>query len=392
MPLGAMRHGFTYVAAGEAIPDDLWSATSSISANYQDYQPMKVDYVGDDSSGRPVFLYGYINTATTYPAANLFRRESNGDLTFATPIQIHNGGQYTQAVSGLDTNGDLVGFSSFTVGSGAYCKSYTININNLTLGTPGSFRDIYGSGLSAGFSYATYFGNGRFGAGGRISGLSQRMVSVTGSSVGSIIATVTLPFGDGVWQHSEGFDYQNDSYYRFVGSNGNQGLVGAGHYYGTSAGSTVSADLSTLGLSMRYTALLNSTNNAVMLTNSGSTIELAPYSVTWPTGGSTSAPSITAGTNLTLSEAGTNANVMGGINNSVIVVYRNNSGVWKRVTVTASGTSLSEGTPVALSGTPVGYYGTPWGKYVSTAQGNLLMFLVDGGNSTTNTTLYSEII
>ena len=353
MPFGMMRHGFTYQAPQTSTGPGLWTQTSSIGYNYQQYQNQKLDYVGDDSSSRPIFLYGHISNADSKPYAVLIRRNSDGTYSFSTSVLIWNDANVgtTQATSGLNSSGALVGVSQFAVGSGTYARAYTIDKDALSIGTPGTLATIEGAGNTASFSYNTYLGNNRWGLGGRLSGPKQKLSTVSGTTI-TAGNNVTLPFGDGIYQQTAGFAYQADNYYRFVGCNGNDGAVGAGHFYNSTAGGTVGIDISTVGQAQRDIARLNSTNSAVMITNSGTTIEL---------------------------------------DNSLVCVYRDTGGSWNRSIITGSGISLSQSSPVAITD-PTSYYATPWGKYVSTGQGNLLMLIMDAGTGTTDSVIYSEVI
>jgi hypothetical protein len=233
-------------------------------------------------------------------------------------------------------------------------------------------------------------GSGRFAVGGRASGIRQRLITVSGTSISVSSAVVVLPLGDGVYQTTRGMVHTSGSYYRFIACNGNDGKVAAGYFRNTTAGGTATLDVSSVGLSFRSVARLDGSTKGAMIT-SGSSVEIAPFSVSWPSGTSTGSPTITSGTNITLASGATNANLFDGIDDSLMAVYRGSDGDWYRQQITASGIALTAGTAVNIDA-PSGYYGHPFGQYVNTTQGNVLFMIMDIGSGADGATIYSEVV
>lgn len=382
MPLGAFRLNTLarYVATGGGATE-LLNTSTNIDWNYLTYQHDKINFVGMDTNSNPVFLWGYKDTSGAAYVI-LFRINSDLTLTEGTPVQIF--------ASGVSTANSAGGYPDSTTGicvyyqsAGVYAKAFTYNINTLAIGTPGSQVQVNTTSPTAGFSYATYMRNNYFMAGWRRSGMVFRQLTVSGTTITLGANTLIYSFGDGVYQ--EATSHANSgSLLRAVASNGNAASLGAAYWNGTSASTSYvfGTFLTMGGLNQMRVRTLDDTSKCIAASARTNVMKARAATINWPTSG-TGAPTATHGTEITLTHAGSNLGLCNGGTDIAYVAYLNTTDSnWYYSKITASGTTLTEATPVALGLSESTFTALPSIEYVSGASaGNILVGLVDNSAS-----------
>ena len=283
--LGAARATFIgasapAAAAGYTGAAETVHSLSNLTYNARSYQIPKISYVGDDSSGQPVFYVGTRSSGGDF-VCSLIRRNNDGTMSESSVTTLKNDDERfdCQGVAGKDNSGNFVGVTvgTYRVSGVIHSNIYAnqIDINNLTLGTTYSSIDFESVSSSAGFGYAAYYGaNGQFGCGYRSSGVRTALTSVstTSISVGNELHQSTN-IGDGVYQGIYGLSYQNDSDYLWAITNGNGNQHGVAYFNGASVGGQDSDDILTVGLArtepfeMAYNKILTVAGKATSSTN-----------------------------------------------------------------------------------------------------------------------------
>jgi hypothetical protein len=287
-------------------------------------------------------------------------------------------------MSGFPDNTNAI--CSYQRGTQVYAKAFSITKDTLTIGTPGTEIQVSNTNPNAGFSFATYLRNGFWALGWRNSGINVRYATLSGTTISLSANRQTTAHGDAVWQEPIGFN-NSSSLYRFVTSSGNSNVIGAGYFNGTSASTgVVSADFLTMGtLTAMKVARLDTTNKFIAASSTASAMKIRAGTVSWPTSG-TAAPTLTFGTEITSADvatAGTHSICDGGTNEAFLIYRKNSDSVWYYRKITASGTTLTEGSPVSL-GVDFTNFRTvnPNIHYVAgTAAGNILVGVVDNAST-----------
>lgn len=392
--LGAARATFIgasapAAAAGYTGAAETVHSLSNLTYNARSYQIPKISYAGDDSSGQPIFFVGTRSSGGDF-ICSLIRRNNDGSISESSVTTLKSNQERfeAQGVAGFDSSGNPVGVTvgTYRFGGTIYCDIYAnqIDKNNLSLGTTYSSTDFTDVQSNAGFAYATYLGDGKFGTAYRNSGLRTALSTVGTSSisVGNELHQSTN-VGDGVYQGVYGLTYQNDSDYLWAIANGNGNQHGVGYFNGASVGGQDSDDILAVGLG-RTEPFELAYNKILTVAGKATSAQMVVSDITWPgtgnptlTNGSATAFSDSSGWDGSFCGAGDGAG-------TVYVMYQHFTSGWTIVPITASGTTPSEGTAVS-----VGVTTTNWNQgnesnaatFADSAQGDLFVALIDDSSS-----------
>lgn len=359
----------TIIATSSAVTinDTSVPATDSITSlgiNYPffQYHYDKLSYAGLDSSSRPVYLFGFADpSASYYPKVILWRVNSDLSITAGSATTLFSEGSIG-CVAAVDTDnnyGAILHIKDNGAGDGAggFMKAFTIDKDNLTIGTPGASLTAY-SGSDATACSIDYAGGGRFHTFHRRNGAvgSNKYITRSGTTL-SVSSTeiTTNQFGGQVYTQLRAFT-ASGSLYRSVVSGNNTNPQANAYYWNNTTGSTVSS-LTTIswtsmaGINPHPLCRLSPADKFLLATynNSGS-MQMAAGTVTWPSSGTT-APTISTGTALTLSDATIlNGTADGFGNDEAYVLYRKlstNELYWRKIT--SSGNTLTQGSANLLT-------------------------------------------
>ena len=396
MPLGAFRINSlakTVAAAGSSLSTTIAYSLSNLTFNARSYQIPKISYAGDDSSGQPVFFVGTRNASGNF-VCSLIRRNNDDTISESSVTTLKSDDERfeAQGIAGLDTSGNPVGVTvctyrvgGTTIKTDVYCNQ--IDLDNLTLGTTYSDLDWTATQSTAGFAYATYTGNGRFAIGYRASGIRVAIATV-GTSTISISGEQhhSTNVGDGVYQGIEAFPYQADTDYRYSYHNGNGNQQGVGWFATTTAQGEDSDDIITTGLAHTQTFPVSDSSYITIATKTG-TAKATGATVSWPGSG---APTQTVSSEYTFADSATwNGSFTAAsdiTNNTVYVLHDDTSAGWKIIPLTLSGTTISEGTDIAIESEVTTTAWSVGGEALAaciadSAQGNLFVALIDDTGS-----------
>lgn len=330
---------------------------SNVSWNWGQFINYQLAYAGLDSSSRPVFAFGYRNATSTYPNFILFRVNSDLTITQGSANEIAAVAVTDGVVATVDTDNGY-GYCYYNKSAGgAYAKTFTIDKDNLTIGTAGTEATLF-TASDAGMVSATYLGGGRVAffhrKGGQFSATKYTTRSGTTLTVGTELLS---GFADSqVYSEIRAFN-ASGSLYRFmhVGLN-NDPQARALYYNDTSAATassttTFSWSLGT-GINHRNIVRLKTADKFMILAKGSTAAQVAAGTVTWPSSG-TSAATIAQGTVLSLTDL-PNGNlytaVDGFANDEAYILYKKNSDslfYWRKIT--ASTNTLTEGSANSVS-------------------------------------------
>lgn len=328
---------FTVAAAATVSTTSL----SNVDWNWDQYYIFQLAYAGLDSSSRPVFMFGYKDTSTTYPEVMLFRVNSDLTITQGTPTSIVSTAVNPNVAATVDTDNNY-GYCAYnkTTG-GAYAKTFTIDKDNLSTGTPGSEATLYATTDGAMVS-ADYAGNGRVHyfhrRGGQLSGNYYSTRSGTTLTIGTEI--IGYIGASTVYTQIRNFTYSGTRY-RHVIISGNAGAQAAAVYWDNTTAATAGAATSITysmgtGIKSHNLVRLKAADKFMIITSGSTAAQVVAGTVTWPTSGTT-APTISAGTPITLTDY-PNGNMYGAIDgfqdDEAYVVYKKNSDskfYWRKI-------------------------------------------------------------
>lgn len=399
MPLGAYRVNSIARYEAPAAATETVATVSAVSWNTAQYINQDFSYVGEDSSGRPIWIYGYKNTSGT-SECYLIRRNSDGTVTTSSAFtgDTSSGHATAIAMNNIDGNQRAL-FVWWKSGTGLKVKVFTIDKNNLSFGTDGT-ADSWITTNTAEVISICDMGNGKAAIGIRNSGIPLYACTVEGSGVFEDSSTLTMPFGDGVYQSVKSFPYNNDNIHKVIGYNGNSKNIAAARWTYTAgvgwSNRVVSSNFSNfLTLSSIRAGWIKAVDQtkAICVGIGTGDAKARVATVTWNTG--TTVPTISGGTEYTLTDASIcTADGCGFAIDSAssgYVVYQT-SGGWKYSKLTVSGTSITESTPVAIDEDSNWTSGRPiWVDYQATSQGNLLVALIDDSSSN-NPKFWTKVI
>lgn len=358
---------------------------SNLTFAPQSYQIPKISYAGDDSSGQPVFFIGTKDTSGNF-VCGLIKRLNNGTLSESSVTTLKSADERfaAQGVAGFDTSGNPVGVTVGTyrvagvIKTDVYCNQ--IDLDALTLGSTYSSLDALGTS-NAGFAYATYLGNGRFGAGMRLSGIRTALATVGTSTVSVGSASTETSHGDGVYQGIYGVTYQNDTDYRWMSANGNANQHGAAWFAGSTFQGFAYSNTLTAGSLVRTEPFEITYDKMVTVARSGTTAQALASDITWPASGS---PSLTNGSIHNFSDqANWNGGWCGASNlstSTLHILHSHSTNGWQIRPLTVSGTTISEGSAYTVTSST-----TNWATgdnavaacFANSTQGDIFCALID---------------
>jgi hypothetical protein len=348
--------GIVAVLAGQTVaaaPAATVSTTSfsNVSWNWSQFYVYQLAYAGLDSSSRPVFAFGYKNATSTYPNFTLFRVNSDLTITQGSANQITAVAVSDGVVATVDTDNNYGYCMYHKSAGGAYAKTFTIDKDNLSIGTPGSEATIYATS-DAGIVSADYAGGGRVHyfhrRGGQFSGNFYSTRSGTTLTIGTeILGNV----GASVVYTQLRTSDASGSLYRHIIISGNGAPQASAMYWNNTSGSTASTASAIswgTGSGIRPHSLvrLKSADKFMIVTSGATAAQMASVTVTWPASGTT-APTLSTGTALSFTDTPA-TNMYGAIdgfsNDEAYIIYKKSSDskfYWRKIT--ASSNTLTEG-------------------------------------------------
>lgn len=366
MPLGASRiNGISKAAAEATLPAGQAVVAASINYAYQEYSFNDLCYVGPDSSNRPVFFFPYKNTSNNLRAV-LFRINDDGTITEGAEQSAGTQSVYRT----VKAQSEYEGAGSYGVGSGNFV--YMCYENNATTATFAQVAEVNQTNLTCTFGTAVdigqtpdadqpscaYVGNSRAVFGARTgSGHSLVRYSRSGTTLtneGTASADTNMRVDCDV----TGFLNNGSTQYRYGFMGGQSGASGP-QYGAQTMGTTNYSVTSTIsGGNPVYNCNLNNTNKVLGYYNAAGTTTLRAFEITW---NASSNPTTSLGTAATFTgvtgSGGTAMVVNGHTEDNAFVIYNSSASVISYRTVSASGTTLTIGSPVTmLSGLSNFYY------------------------------------
>lgn len=330
---------------------------SNVSWLWSQFYMYQLAYAGLDSSSRPVFAFGYKNATSTYPNFILFRVNSDLTITQGSANEITAAAVSDGVVATVDTDNGYGYCYYHKSAGGAYAKTFTIDKDNLSIGTAGSEATIFAT-TDAGMVSATYLGSGRVAffhrRGGQLSAVKYTTRSGTTLTVGNELLT---GFADSqVYSEIRAFD-ASGSLYRFMHVGLNNNPQARALYYNDTTAATASAttayswSLGT-GINHRNIVRLKTADKFMIMAKGSTAAQVAAGTVTWPSSG-TSAATIAEGAVLSLTDLPNGnmyAAVDGFANDEAYIIYKKNSDskfYWRKIT--ASTNTLTEGSANEVS-------------------------------------------
>lgn len=389
MPLGAFRLNSLAktVEAAAADPDSVTSF-SGVVYNTSQYYTYQTQFAGEDSSGRPVFAWGYKDDTDSDAKAVLVRINTDNSVTIGTPSTAYTG-TVTEACNIITEQGDTdycVMQYEVAADNKVYAKASLMDLDNLTFGSWGSSVEVYNQYT---FSTGTYLGSATYGIGPRYAsggGVGLRIVRVTRSGTTLTVGnTVTTYTSGNVYQSVHGFD-ESGAFERFVGTSSTSSVAVSAGYFNSGTASTASNEGSVItGLSSvieTQAAVVDSSDKLMVISRSNdSTVKAAVTQVSWPTSG-TAAPTHTNGTQLTLTDDIPSRDwvVSSGETNEAYLLYYDTSN-WQLRKLTVSGTTITEGAATQIDDLTSSQ--TDFGdmSYANVTNGKYLFAVLDNSGS-----------
>jgi hypothetical protein len=391
------------VGASFAVVSSVTQALNTNLSTSNDYwRGNDMAYLGNDTSGRPVFCTGFTKVTTQYPTLIMFRINLT-DLTITKGSEYTLDGTNTAVYVSVSSERDGPGLrtsSGFTdygyavwtrnaLNTGARAVAFSYNLDNLTL-TLGT--NIAIAGTTGGQGSGHYIGN-------------RRVVGITnGGNNGNFIVqnwatrtdgSTTLTKNTGADNSALGFYGQGGGYNTrgmnndrwivvpqngnnghgwfasAIRTNGSTGMVGVDYNYNDSTTDDVFNAESKIAQLNNSTRFITTCNGSFSNGTVGR-IKAFAGTVTWNTG--TTAPTIAVGTAVELE---TNANYRHGLvegtqdGEAFFIFCDNNDGLklkYKKLTVTTNSISASAYTTLSTIGNTQGYYSIDANRMVQVGQ------------------------
>ena len=368
--------------------------------NWNQYHINQLAYAGLDSTGRPVFGFSTKDLTSTYPTFTLFRVNSDLTITQGSKNTITSVDVVNAPVAAIDTDNNY-GYCTYAKTSGGmFAKTFTIDKDNLSIGTAGTEATIFPT-TDAGFCSSSYLGNGRVmhwhRRGGQVSAMKYTTRSGTTLTVSTNEIADGLGNGD-VYHEIRAFDRSADLYrVMHVGKNNNP-QARASYFNDTSA--SIASSETTFswslggGINHRNIVRLKAADKFMIFAKGATTAQVAAGTVTWP-GSGTGAPTIAQGAVLTLTDL-PNGNLYGAVdgfaNDEAYIVYKKNSDslfYWRKIT--ASTNTLTEGSANVVS---IGSASTTGALILSSAQAfskKLIVAVADNSGSSSPDILVMDV-
>lgn len=372
MPLGSFRLNSLarYVApAGGGDTENYLLLNSETPGVWPSNNPDdKIDYVGEDSSGRPCFLVAYAYIAGTDEElwAQVVRINADNTFTAGTATSVYTTSTYVLGHISVAAEGDdaaygtICAYDTQSTTDASTMWLLSVDRDNLTCTLEDTLRNV-GSSTSNhnGNSINTYVGNSMYIAGVR-SGLGY-IPSLVTRSTNTLTDTAVYnggsPGGGGdnpilegslatsttTYKRAHFWMRGTPLYHAFYFDGSNNGAQTTQYDFGWSSASAARGD---------FTILPGGTTSSerVFFTWASGTSKWAKVlDIAWPTSG---APTITAGSDITPTDTpapvATNTCIATGTN-EVYRLYQVSGGTWYLTDYSLSGTTITEGTPSALT-------------------------------------------
>ncbi len=359
MPLGAFRLNslakYTVSGGGIAAGDSLTSL-SDVVYNTDQYYTYRVNFAGVDSSSRPVFAFGYRDDTANAAKAILIRINDDNSITAGSPDTFYTGTgslDPLEDVQMVTDNGDtancvMVYQDRANSPYELYARAASIDLDNLTF-SKGTQLTVFTGSIDT-MTVGAYLGNGRYVVGHRSSNIPLYLLTRSGTTL-TLANSTTIGLGTNVYNTAQGFA-PSGSLYRVAIANSTAAVSFSAKYWnGTSPSSNPTAITPITGLSsviVSQMCALDTVGKSIIVSSDGTTTKAAVASVSWPSSG-TSAPTLSSGTQLTLTDDVSNRSMLlaKGEDNTAHLIYYSGS-TWKERILTASGTTLSEGSATII--------------------------------------------
>jgi len=388
MPLGAFRlNSLAKVldTGGASVSADKSYDITNYNYVNTTYQMQRISYVGDDSSGQPVWFVGTKDGSGNFVCI-LIKRKNDDTIEESSLKTLKNTDERfaAQSCAAKDTSSNDVGVVCYTYRTAGTIRTsikvMQINKDLLTLGTEYGIDDFNDLAPNAGLAYVTNPGNGRVIAGYRRSGIRTDVFEIGTSTVTQKNTPDTLPFGDGVYQHIEGYPYPGGDDLRYTGYNGNASSFTVAHYtddntHGGNA--TIDSDVNVGSLAPGVGFPVNSTSMIGVAGQNGGLEAIAFTSISWG-----NPPTYTDGGPLIMTDDSTNqshvAAALDPSSETVYALYRDGASTWTFTSLSLVGGTLTEGTPAAIGATTTNWNtaGLATGDVANSSQGNLFCTII----------------
>jgi len=398
MPLGFGNSIFGQQVAADAgfsgSTDASYALTNSNYA-YQQYQQHRLSYVGDDSSGQPVFFSASKGSSGHWEGV-LIKRNNDDTISESSLVTYKSSGAGYNLFGGMsevgtNTNGDKIGvFNAMWQQTGPTVNQMnmyanTIDVDNLTFGT--TLEKVHWEDghfdPSAGFGYVAWTGkDGVWIPGYRKSGMRLAIMSVSTTAITETrqVNDDGIAIGDGVYQMITGFPYPGNDDYHFAHYNGNASQGGLAEWDNASTFTQVTNNGLSLGISAGANLPIAS-DHSVIFARQGTSGQVNVYTMTWD--GTLAA---TLGTEANLTDNGNfQSDIVGAgdtTNNKVHLLYKAD-GDWSFQSIGESGGNPSQGSVEHITATTTNWqtYGHSHGCYANSAQGELVAYLINPTSS-----------
>ena len=396
MPLGAFRINTLsrFVAAGGGISagDSLTSLTGVVY-NTDQYYTYRVNFAGVDSSGKPVFAFGFRDDTANAAKALLIRIEDDNSITAGSITTFYTGTgslDPLEDVQMITDNGDSA-HCVMTYQDRAnspyelYARAASLDLDTLSF-TLGTQLTVFTGSIDT-MTLGAYLGNGRYVVGHRSSQIPLYLLHRAGTTL-TLENSTTLGLGTQVYNTAQGYDRSGNLYRMSIVNSTATVNFSAKYWNGTTPSSNPTPITPITGLSsviITQFCALDSVSKGLVVSTDGTTTKAAVTDISWP-GSGTAAPTLSSGTQLTLTDDVHDRKMLlakGEDNTAHLIYYDNSASAWKERTLTASGTTLTEGassnvTTLTSSQTNFGdmaYYNDGTWKY--------LLAVVDNSGSNT---------
>lgn len=411
MPLGAFRInslGKSAAPAGPAtfeVKNSLTGITADADNSFRHYA---AHYLGDNASGDPCFAWVYEDVGDSNKAKVVAFSidQTDGSLTVGTPsatptgdnsnfgmsITTANTGPNVRSTSGWVAEG-IIGFYS-PAASTLKIAGFSVNLSTLAVTISSVSNPINTPG--AGVVGVGYVDNDRYFVGHRSTTSQQRSHELwtwNGSSLSSVASVLNTDVIDGGADYDViGFAHNGNQYRGMIAGYGN-GRVGSNHStvkfdsttgrWDSETASGGFIDGNTYGGCDAWVINLDTSSKGVHFQSSTvrGSVKAVAFDVTW--GNTSTAPVHTLGSELTLT--GSDLSPIGfgpGLSDNETYYFYDDSGTLSYRPVTASGTTLSEGSATTTSLSLTDNIGTTKWEVAKSGSGDYIVGVVDNTGST----------
>ena len=348
---------FSSAPAGPVAGDSLTSL-SSVFYNTDQYYAYRVNFAGVDSNSNPVFAFGYRDDSTNQAKAILIRINPDNSITAGTPDLFYTG---TGSLDPLEDvlivtdNGDsnhciMVyqdrGNSPFEL----YARAASFDLDNLTF-TKGAQLTVFTGSIDT-MTLGAYLGNGKYAVGHRSSQVPVYLLERSGTTVTrNTSGNTSMAMPGNVYNRLQGYA-PSGNIYRVAGTSSTGSTAFNAKYWNngspSSSPSTISPITGLNSVIVSQFCALDTASKGLLVSSDGTTTKAAVTNVSWPTSG-TAAPTLSSGSQVTLTDDVLDRRMLlaKGENNTAHLIYYSGTS-WKERILSASGTTLTEGSAVEI--------------------------------------------